>query len=315
MLANKLFSLFRKHIMTTYTLTGLHLTVGDLNGDGQSQIRTDTKASVLKIVTPDDIESFSYNYIGSGPNVSFNTNFYGATLNGKNLDLSEFGTSWATTAERLTTSFITTDYFSLNLQSEASNTGYSFHVFTMRGSQFPTFHSDADTQAFALTFPTFSAIVDGEMAPGEDVNFLRTPNVVMTEKDKIKGTSGDDEYFGGYSNDVIKGMAGRDELHGGKGNDILNGGGGRDILHGNQGKDLFQFRKGSGKDIITDFKDDVDTIELHSKLWDGDLGKKRILKKFADVVDGDIVLDFGKHELKIEGFTDLSALANDLIIV
>jgi len=99
------------------------------------------------------------------------------------------------------------------------------------------------------------------------------------------------------------------------GNDTLDGGKGRDVLTGGRGQDVFLFKKGYGKDTITDFQDDIDTIRLDDGLWTGKLNKQQVINKFADVVGDDIIFDFGKHELKIKGFTDLAELKDDIEII
>jgi Ca2+-binding RTX toxin-like protein len=133
--------------------------------------------------------------------------------------------------------------------------------------------------------------------------------------DIIKGGDGNDKLFGGSGNDDLDGGNGRDNLRGGGGKDTLDGGKSNDTLKGDGGADTFVFAKGYGKDKITDFADDVDRIALDDALWGGGLTLQKMLNQFAAVVDGDIVLDFGKHELTIEGLTDISALKNDIDIV
>jgi Ca2+-binding RTX toxin-like protein len=104
-------------------------------------------------------------------------------------------------------------------------------------------------------------------------------------------------------------------LFGGSGKDLLDGGSNNDLLVGGKGGDTFAFARGFGKDVVRDFTDDVDTIQLDQRLWTGQLTKQQVLNKFA-IVDGDnIVFDFGKHELTIQNFSDVDALFNDLQII
>ena len=49
-------------------------------------------------------------------------------------------------------------------------------------------------------------------------------------------------------------------LKGGAGRDVLEGGKGRDELTGGAGADNFVFAGASGRDLITDFEDGVDTL-------------------------------------------------------
>ncbi|MEP2785141.1 MAG: calcium-binding protein [Pseudoruegeria sp.] len=133
--------------------------------------------------------------------------------------------------------------------------------------------------------------------------------------DEIRGGSGNDRLEGGKGLDKLYGDSGKDKLFGDAGKDVLDGGKGNDLLTGGGAADKFVFKKGYGKDTITDFKDNVDTIRLDDALWGGGLNKKKILNKFAEVDGDDIVLDFGKHELRIEDFTNINALKNDIDII
>ena len=80
------------------------------------------------------------------------------------------------------------------------------------------------------------------------------PNNIISGNNRgnyIRGTTKDDTIFG---------LGGRDLLLGKNGNDTLDGGSGNDILYGNQGRDTFVI--GSGIDIIKDFEDGIDRIQL-----------------------------------------------------
>ncbi|MEM9349621.1 MAG: fasciclin domain-containing protein [Pseudomonadota bacterium] len=90
-------------------------------------------------------------------------------------------------------------------------------------------------------------------------------------RDKLHGGSGDDMVMGGMGrdilngnsgNDILTGGHGRDKLSGGSGNDILEGGTGRDILAGGRGEDTFVFQAGDARDVIVDFKQGEDLIDL-----------------------------------------------------
>lgn len=87
--------------------------------------------------------------------------------------------------------------------------------------------------------------------------------------DTLLGRGGADVLFGGRGNDLLDGGAGDDQLNGGDGNDTLIGGTGRDILTGGAGADLFVFlspadsgTKASTRDVITDFEQRTDLIDL-----------------------------------------------------
>lgn len=82
--------------------------------------------------------------------------------------------------------------------------------------------------------------------------------------DKVYGNAGNDTLYGEDGNDKLYGGSGNDKLLGNEGDDWLNGGAGWDTLTGGRGKDTFAFDNAWGTDAITDFKHDVDKIDLHT---------------------------------------------------
>ncbi len=80
--------------------------------------------------------------------------------------------------------------------------------------------------------------------------------------DRVWGGAGDDRLLGGDGVDGLKGEAGDDWLDGGDGDDFLDGGLGNDELFGGSGDDVFSFGSGYGDDVINDFEDGVDLINL-----------------------------------------------------
>ncbi len=94
--------------------------------------------------------------------------------------------------------------------------------------------------------------------------------------DVIDGGVGDDILFGNLGADIITGGDGNDNLFGGKDNDNLSGDLGNDILYGDFGIDTLTGGGGSdifilgigggGADIITDFQDGVDLMQLPAGL-------------------------------------------------
>jgi Ca2+-binding RTX toxin-like protein len=81
-------------------------------------------------------------------------------------------------------------------------------------------------------------------------------------KDIINAGVGNDIINGGAGKDIINGGAGDDIINGGAGDDNLTGGDGNDTLTGGGGNDTFVFKAGFGADIITDFQDGLDLIDL-----------------------------------------------------
>jgi glucose/arabinose dehydrogenase len=86
--------------------------------------------------------------------------------------------------------------------------------------------------------------------------------------DVINGGDGNDRILGGIGNDKLRGDAGQDSINGGGQDDLINGGGGQDRLTGGTGADTFDFnqisdsRSGSKRDVIVDFDDGQDVIDL-----------------------------------------------------
>ncbi len=89
--------------------------------------------------------------------------------------------------------------------------------------------------------------------------------------DSIFGQEGNDVAFGGKDSDSIDGGLGDDSISGDLGNDTLIGGEGIDTLTGGNDVDIFQLAVGEGLDIITDFTDGIDLIQLPDFLSFNDL--------------------------------------------
>lgn len=130
--------------------------------------------------------------------------------------------------------------------------------------------------------------------------------------DTLKGGKGQDVLRGHLGADHLSGGGNRDELFGNRGKDILDGGMGNDLLKGGVGADTFLFRAKSGKDTILDFKNDVDTLQLDERLWGGGLNQKQMLETYAYRDGGSVVLDFGQHEIRINNFSDVNSLIDDI---
>lgn len=81
-------------------------------------------------------------------------------------------------------------------------------------------------------------------------------------RDTIRGNKGDDAIDGNGSADSIAGGWGDDNLDGGGGGDTLTGGRGDDTMTGGSGADIFVFGRTTDKDVITDFADGEDVIDL-----------------------------------------------------
>ncbi|MBL1437037.1 MAG: M10 family metallopeptidase C-terminal domain-containing protein [Rhodobacteraceae bacterium] len=142
--------------------------------------------------------------------------------------------------------------------------------------------------------------------------------------DILNGNQNNDMLIGEGGNDILRGGNRRDKLDGGAGNDRLEGGRGRDKLVGGTGEDTFVFKGGWAVDRVSDFEDNIDTIELHSSLWGG--GAMDVATLLATYGTGNVAnngnggthveLDFGNGDiLKIHGISDLSLLDNDITLI
>ena len=83
-----------------------------------------------------------------------------------------------------------------------------------------------------------------------------------TNSELILGNEGQDSISGGEGNDSLFGGKGNDQLSGGAGDDFLSGDRDIDTLTGGQGSDTFALSTGGGLDIITDFENTTDYIQL-----------------------------------------------------
>ncbi len=136
--------------------------------------------------------------------------------------------------------------------------------------------------------------------------------------DRINGHGGGDTIFGGSQRDLLKGGGGNDELfggsgsdrlHGGKGNDRLDGGTGNDIMAGGRGADVFVFGVEGGHQVITDFTNGDDKIDLSAfgLVGFGDLTEAISFGRTEYVIDlsefgGEGTVSIERHD----GFTGLS---------
>ncbi len=85
----------------------------------------------------------------------------------------------------------------------------------------------------------------------------------LTNIENLTGSDHDDTLIGDAGANVLNGGDGADTLDGGAGNDRIEGGGGGDTMTGGAGSDTFVFASGgTDGDIITDFTQGQDFIDL-----------------------------------------------------
>ncbi|SNS60594.1 S8 family serine peptidase [Tropicimonas sediminicola] len=80
--------------------------------------------------------------------------------------------------------------------------------------------------------------------------------------DRAWGNGGKDSLYGRGGNDLLLGGWGDDRLVGGWGADVLDGSRGADVLQGGRGADVFVIAPGDGSDLIKDFEDGIDRLDL-----------------------------------------------------
>lgn len=128
--------------------------------------------------------------------------------------------------------------------------------------------------------------------------------------DTLFGEQNNDLLVAGAGNDFVNGGGGNDTLLGQNGDDIIEGGSGNNILTGGAGSDLFVFADRRFSDIITDFTDGEDLLDL-SDFSDAEVQNALDGATFAN---GDTSLTFSNGSvIVIQGF-DLNDLSEDDIL-
>jgi Ca2+-binding RTX toxin-like protein len=145
--------------------------------------------------------------------------------------------------------------------------------------------------------------------------------------------SGNDTLIGNNAANLLVAGAGNDKLDAGAGDDWLRGGTGSDTLAGGAGADMFVFDAGdsavgTGRDLVTDFEQGSDRIDLSgagaatfvgTQRFSGAAGEIRYAS-FTDRTiveldsDGDRLADIqialtGDHDLRYDDFAGLAAMA------
>lgn len=128
-----------------------------------------------------------------------------------------------------------------------------------------------------------------------------------TGNDTIEGGGRRDVLHGEDGDDTLLGGRGNDRLFGGSGDDTLSGGKGRDRLMGQDGEDVFIFTRGGARDVVLDFEDDVDTLEIEG------FGTLSDVLDAARTQKGNTIFDFGTDVIVLRGIT-LADLTDDLVI-
>lgn len=167
-------------------------------------------------------------------------------------------------------------------------------------------------------------LIDGDLDLGDGANlFVARGDGVVTgqvlggdNEDTLKGGSSDDDLSGGRAADTLMGRGGEDTLSGGAGRDTLNGGRGDDTLEGGNGADVFTFRRHDGDDVIVDFQNNSDQIDISAfGVRAADFGTV-VAAALSETPNG-VLLDFslmgGSGTVLVDGLTLANADAPDFI--
>ena len=92
-------------------------------------------------------------------------------------------------------------------------------------------------------------------------------------------------------------------LNGGDGEDVLNGGDGNDTLIGGADADVFVFGDNDGADLVTDFENGSDTIDLTAV---DDVSRFRDL----DITDtgGGVLIDYGNGTIELDDVASAASI-------
>lgn len=133
------------------------------------------------------------------------------------------------------------------------------------GSGIDTIDHTRITGAYDFDMTTGETSIADESFTGfENAKTNRGANIIEGTEgaNEISTGRGRDVLNGNGGDDILRGAKGKDRLFGGDGDDILIGGKAKDILNGGAGADTFVFAAKQGKDVIQDFEDGVDLIDL-----------------------------------------------------
>jgi serralysin len=112
---------------------------------------------------------------------------------------------------------------------------------------------------------------------------------------------------GGAEDERLLGSTGADSLSGGGGDDFLNDGAGADTLTGGAGADVFVFHRDGAMDLITDFQDGVDLIDIGA--W-GRIYSTSALSITATLTGAEVI--YGDERLIITSSTGTSLTTGTL---
>ncbi|TWI92761.1 peptidase M10/serralysin-like protein [Roseibium hamelinense] len=113
---------------------------------------------------------------------------------------------------------------------------------------------------------------------------------------------------GGSGFDILQGNALANVLDGSGGNDILNGGLGNDLLLGGAGSDRFDFSNAGDIDVIADFEDTLDIIQILS--GSNGFGATGFADLSLSETGSDVLVEYAGSQIVIQG-TSLASIGSD----
>ncbi|SFI38684.1 calcium-binding protein [Albimonas pacifica] len=135
--------------------------------------------------------------------------------------------------------------------------------------------------------------------------------------DRAYGGAADETFVGGAGDDLLRGQGGEDELYGGDDADNLVGGRGDDRLVGGAAGDFFRFGRRTDDDLITDFQNGLDRIDLSRLVITGD--ELTAIKDASKTLSGNsVMVDLdklgGDGSIQIIGLTKAQMTLDDFIL-
>lgn len=114
------------------------------------------------------------------------------------------------------------------------------------------------------------------------------------------GTDADNVIHGNSGDNVILGLLGADDLYGHKGNDNLTGGGDADVFH---------FSSGDSQDIVTDFENGLDKVDVSG--WKAITSFDDLMQHHVAFKNGDAIITAGHDSLTLDGVAKADLDAGD----
>lgn len=116
--------------------------------------------------------------------------------------------------------------------------------------------------------------------------------LVGKKNNRAVGNDQDNEITGNGGNNLLKGEGGADTIAGNRGSDKISGG---------EAADLFEFATGHGHDVILDFENDLDKLDLSG--WKAITGINDLKSHHLDVLDDGVKIHAGDDWIILRGVT------------